>query len=93
MNEAEDVVLGFPIDRNAGTLRGGERAHHFVQRGFDGERVHIRARDHNFANLELAQLDRAEDELLFPGSEQAAFARLLDLDLELFGGVSDAVAR
>jgi hypothetical protein len=40
----------------------------------------------------MIQFESAEDELLFPGSEQPAFTRLLDLNLELFGGVSDAVA-
>ena len=63
----------------------------FIEGGFDGENVHVWARNHDLANLQMTQLDGAEDELLFPGSKQAPFTRLLDLDLELFGGMGHAV--
>ena len=91
VHEAENVVFVAAVDGDAGALRGGEGSHDVIQGGFDGENVHVWARNHDLANLQVTQFDGAEDELLFPGSKQAPFARLLDLDLELFGGMGDAV--
>src|SRR5882762_5694914 len=54
--------------------------------------MQVGARNHDFANLDLAEFDGAEDDFFFAGGEQAAFASLLNLDLEFFGGVSDPVA-
>ena len=91
VDEAEDVIHSFAVDGDAGTLRGGEHAHDFIERSFDGKGVHVRAGNHDFADLQLAEFDGAENELLFAGGEQAAFARLLNLNLEFFGGVGNAV--
>ena len=91
VHEAENVIEGSAIDRNARALRGREGAHHVVERGFDRERVHVGTGNHDFANLDLSEFDGAEDEFFFAGGEQAALARLLDLDLQLFGGVRVAV--
>ncbi len=38
----------------------------------------------------LAELDGADDEFFFAGSEQSSFASLLNLNLQLFGGMRRA---
>ena len=86
------MVFGAAVYRNAATLGSGEGAHDFVERGFDREDVHVWAWDHDFADLHLAQFDRADDELFFSGGQEAALACLLDLNLQLFGGVRSVVA-
>src|SRR5258707_709327 len=92
VDEAEDVIDVSAVDGNTGTLGGGKNAENFVERSFDGKKMQVRARNHDFANLDLAEFDGAEDDFFFAGGEQSAFASLLNLDLEFFGGVSDAVA-
>ena len=92
MHKAEDMVDRAAIDGNSRALRGGKRAKNFVEFGFDAENVHVRARNHNFADLDLAKFDGAEDDSLFAWCKQTAFASLLNLNLQLFGGVRDTVA-
>src|SRR5206468_1890205 len=91
MNEAEDVVQVAAINRNARTLRGGENTHHLIEIRFHGERVYVRARNHDFAHLNLSKLHGAENEFFFAGGDQAAFTGLLNLDLEFLGGMRNAV--
>src|SRR5438477_4277489 len=91
MNEAENVIEGSAKNRNARALRGGECAQHLIESGFDAQDVHVRTGHHNFTYLNLAKLDGAEDNALFAGGEKAAFASLLNLDLQFFGGVRQAV--
>jgi len=91
MNEAEDVIERAFVGRDAGTLRGSEDTHHFFERGFDGKDVEVGARNHDFADLELAQLDGALNEFLFARGEEAAFANLADEDLQFFGGVYEGM--
>src|SRR5271154_7216773 len=67
VHEAENVILRATVHGNARALRGGKGAHHFVERGLDGKRVHVRARNHDFANLDLANFDSAENKLFFAG--------------------------
>ncbi len=74
-------------------MRRCKRAHHLVEVCFDRQQVHIGPRHHDFAHLYLAELDRAGNEFFFAGSEQAAFTRLLNLDLQLFGRVNGSVNR
>ena len=93
MHEAQDVIDGAAKDRDARALGGGKGAQNFVERSFDAEEMKIGARNHDFADLNLAKFDGAEDDFFFAGGEQAAFACLLDLDLQLFGGMRDTVAR
>src|SRR5713101_6416182 len=92
MDEAEDVIGGTAKDRDARALGGGEEGHDVVEGGFDGKSVHIRTRDHDFADLELAEFDGAENKFFFAGSEETLFAGLLDLDLQFLRGVGEAVA-
>ncbi len=54
--------------------------------------MHVRPRHHDFAELHLAKFDGAEDEAFFAQGQKAAFARLLNLHLEFFGGVHHGVA-
>src|SRR6266404_481536 len=80
------------INRDARTLRGGKNYHDFVERRFDREGVHVRTGDHDFPDLQLTQLDGTENKLLFPDGEQSPFAGLLNLNLQLLRGMSNAVA-
>ncbi len=74
------------------TLRGDEHAHHVVQRGVGGHRMHVGPRHHQFAHLHAIEFNRAEDEFLFLHADKTAFARLLDLNLQFFRGVHLRVA-
>src|SRR5438105_3779991 len=76
MNEAENVIESSAKNRNARALRGGERAQHFIESGFDAQDVHIGSGHHNFPYLNLAKFYGAEDNALFAGGEEAAFARV-----------------
>src|SRR5208283_3721838 len=51
--KAEDMVFVATVDGDARALRGGEGFHYFIQRGFDREKVHIWARNHDLANLQV----------------------------------------
>src|SRR6266700_798117 len=72
-------------------LGGGKRPHHVVQIGFHGKRVHVRPGNHDFPDLDLSEFHGAEDELLFARRNQAALARLLNLDLQFFRRMGNAV--
>src|SRR5258705_4019047 len=86
------MVHRAPINRDARTLRGGKNFHNFVERRFDREGVHVRTGDHDFPDLQLAQLDGTENKLFFPDGEQSPFAGLLNLNLQLLRGMGNAVA-
>jgi len=92
MDKAEYMVLSTAVDRNSRTLRRREGAHYFIQVGFHSQGVHVRPRHHNFPHLDLCEFDGAEDEFLFAGGEQSALARLLNLNLQLFCGMRNAVS-
>ena len=92
MHEAEDVVERAFVDGDARALRGGEHAHCVFERRVDGQRVHVGARNHHFADLDLAQLHRALNEFHFGGGNQAAVARLLHHHLQFFGGTHQGMA-
>src|SRR5215472_1431090 len=51
--ETQDMIERATINGKARTLCSGEGAHHLIERGFDGERVHIRTRHHDFPDLDL----------------------------------------
>ncbi len=53
--------------------------------------MHVRAGDHDLADLQLAEFDGAENEFFFADRQQSPFAGLLNLNLQLFGGMGDAV--
>src|SRR5581483_8144989 len=91
VHKTENMIGRASIDGDSRALRGRERFHDLIQRRLHRQNVHIRARHHDFADLHLAQLDRAKNEFLFPRREQASFAGLLDLDLQFLGGMRDAV--
>ena len=91
MHKAENVIRRTAKDRNARALSGGKRSHHLVQIGFHGKCVHVRPRNHDFPDLDLRQLHGAEDEFLFAWRDQAALPRLLNLDLQFFRGMGNAV--
>ena len=55
--------------------------------------MHVGPRHHQLPHLHPVQLDRAQDEFFFLRSDEAAFARLLNLNLQFFGGVNLRVAR
>src|ERR1700674_3565311 len=90
MDESKDLIFGAAKDGDARTLRGGEGAQDFVERGLGGQGMHVRTRDHDFANLYLAELNGADDEFFFAGSEESTLASLLNLNLQFFGGVRRA---
>src|SRR6516162_5733873 len=50
MHETQNVIDGSAIDRNAGTLGCSEKPHDFIERSFDGERMHVRPGNHDFAD-------------------------------------------
>ena len=54
--------------------------------------MHIRPRHHQLPHLQAVQFNRAEDEFLLLRADQAAFARLLDLNLQFLGGMNQRVA-
>lgn len=91
MDEAEDVVERALVNGDAGPLGGGKNGHHLLERGFHGKDVQVRARDHNLADLKLAQLNGALDELLLAGGEESAFTNLADQDLQLFCRVNEGM--
>ena len=75
-----------------GPLRSRKRAHHLIERRFNRQRVHVRPRHHDFPHLHLGQLNRADDKFFFAGSQQPTLASLLNLNLQFFGRMRDAVA-
>src|SRR5271156_1044902 len=91
MDEAEDVVERAFVHGNAGALRGGEHGHGVFESGGGGEGVDVRARDHDFAGLNLAELHRGLNEFYFGGGKQAAVAGLLDHYLQLFRGTDQGM--
>jgi len=91
MNEAENVIHRASINRDAGALRGGKDFHDLIERSLNRQSVHIRAGNHDLPDLQLAQLDGAENEFFFSDRQQSSFTCLLDLDLQFFGGMGDAV--
>ena len=92
VNEAENVVFRTAINRQPRTLRGGEGAHHFIERSFDGEHMHVGPWHHDLAHLHLAQLNGAEDEFFFARRKETPLASLLDLNFQLLRGVGHGVA-
>ena len=92
MNEAENVIHGAAIDRDARALRGGKDFHDFLERRFYWKCMHVRTGDHDFTDLQLAEFDGAENELLFSDREQSPFAGLLNLYLKFFGGMGNTMA-
>src|SRR6202166_4339797 len=92
MNKAENVIHGAAIDRDTRALRGCKDFHDLVERRFDREGVHVRTGDHDFADLQLAEFDGAENKLLFSDREQSTFAALLNLYLKFFGGMGNTMA-
>ena len=83
---------GLAINGDARALRGGEHAHAPRPAWLRREACACPGADTMISRTcNLAQFNRAEDEFFFPGGEQAPFARLLDLDLQFFGGVGHAV--
>ena len=93
MDETERVIEGALVDGQAGAcvVANGERGFEVGLR--PARRWDIRPRNHDFGYAQLAQIDGAENEALFTRREQAAFARLLDLDLQLFDEIADGVTR
>ena len=73
-------------------MRGGDHGHRVFEGGGDGERVNIRARNHDFADLDLAEFHRRLNEFDFAGVDESAFARLLDENLKLLDGTDEGVA-
>src|SRR5271155_134485 len=92
MDEAEDVVERAFVHGDARALRGGEHGHSVFESGGGGEGVDVRARDHYFAGLDLAEFHRGLDEFYFSSGKQAAVASLLDHYLQFFGGTNECVA-
>ena len=91
MDEAEDVVERAFVDRDARALGGGKDGHDFFEGGLDREDMEVGARNHDFADLKLTQLDGALNEFFFARGEQTALAHLSNEDLQLFGGVNERV--
>src|SRR2546427_10667038 len=52
MYKAENLVLAASVNGNARALRRCKSAHHLVQIGFHGKRMHIRPRHHNLPRSE-----------------------------------------
>ncbi len=90
MHETENLIFGAAKDGDTRALRGSEGAQDFVKRGLSGQGVHVRTRNHDFADLYLAELDGADNEFFFARGEEAALASLLNLNLQLFGGMHRA---
>jgi len=92
VDHADDVIQRTGVDRNAGTLGGGEEVHGFFERGGGRERMHVRPGDHQFADLDLVELHGVLHELHFGGLQKAAVAGLFDHHLQFFGGANAVVA-
>ena len=92
VNVPEHLLSRALEHRQPRTLRRDEDAHHIVQRGVGGHEVHVGPRHHQLPHLHSVEFDRAEDEFLFLHPNEAAFARLLNLNLQFFRGVNLRVA-
>lgn len=92
MHEADDVIERAVVNRNARALRDGNHFHDVFERRIRRQGVNIRARNHDFAHLNVAEVHRALNKTLLDGLEDAALARLLDENSQLLGGTHGPVA-
>src|SRR6266853_641314 len=92
MNVAQHMIARAFKDRQSRPLRGDEHAHDVVERSVGSDRMHVGPWHHQLTGLHAIELNRAKNELLFFWTEQPAFARLLDLNLQLLGRVHLRVA-
>src|SRR5690348_1193789 len=91
VHEAENMIDGSFVNRNARALRDGDDFHDVFERGVGGQRVNVGARDHDFANLHVAEIHRAVNEFFLGGLKDAAFAGLFDKNAQFFGGTNRGV--
>ena len=90
MYKTKNVIARAPVHGDPRTLGRRKHAHDFVQARFNGKCVHVRTRDHDFSDLHLTEFYGANDEFFLAGRKQPTFARLLDLNLQLFSQIGRA---
>ncbi len=91
VNDADDVVFGFLIDRQFRVAFGDDDVEHATRRIVDRNRYHLRPRLHHFTHDRIAELHHRMDQLALFFFDHALLGADVDQRANVFFGNVDLV--